>query len=427
MSNTFNNTVANWERYNDVTASNQSFSDLDISDEEGNAIARFSGGEFQTKNFDSAKTPTQTEDNSTAEFQISDPEGNVIAEFQGGHFRTKKFDSRNINTEGTNLPSYWKTYLDNKKRELLEADLNVGQHGISFFFSTDTHWANNAKQTPAIIKYLKTFTNVKDVICGGDVIVGHGTRDVKLIEMRDWSNSIKDLDCVYIVGNHDYNTSDQPTSESSYLTDANRIKVGEVYRICSSNTEKEITYTHNTDVDMGKFDEYYGYCDNFSQKVRYIFLDSGAVHIPNWSDKNLRISDAQIEWLKAKINELEEGWSVLVFTHIFFQSATGTIHGIGTQITTALDSIYDTCNATIIGVVCGHVHKSTSTISTKGYPIIATTTDAYLEASSESYTRKLGTTTEQAFDIYYINLEDRTIKTIRIGSGDTSENRSFTF
>ena len=96
MSDTFNITVANWERYNDVTASNQSFSDLDISDEEGNVIARFSDGEFQTKNFDTTNTPSQAEDNSTAEFQISDPDGNIIAEFQGGHFRTKEFNSRNV-------------------------------------------------------------------------------------------------------------------------------------------------------------------------------------------------------------------------------------------------------------------------------------------------------------------------------------------
>lgn len=96
MSDTFNIIVANWERYNDVTASNQSFSDLDISDEEGNVIARFSDGEFQTKNFDTTNTPSQAEDSSTAEFQISDSEGNVIAEFQGGHFRTKEFNSRNL-------------------------------------------------------------------------------------------------------------------------------------------------------------------------------------------------------------------------------------------------------------------------------------------------------------------------------------------
>lgn len=96
MSDTFNTIVANWERYNDVTASNQSFSDLDISDEEGNVIARFSDGEFQTKNFNTTNTPSQAEDISTAEFQISDSEGNVIAEFQGGHFRTKEFNSRNV-------------------------------------------------------------------------------------------------------------------------------------------------------------------------------------------------------------------------------------------------------------------------------------------------------------------------------------------
>ena len=96
MSDIFNTNVFNWERYNDVIISNQSFSDLDISDENGNEIARFSGGEFKTKNFDTANTPAQTEDNSGTEFRISDDGGNVIAEFQGGHFRTKEFDSRNV-------------------------------------------------------------------------------------------------------------------------------------------------------------------------------------------------------------------------------------------------------------------------------------------------------------------------------------------
>lgn len=76
--------------------------DLDVSDEQGNVIARFSGGEFQTKNFDSTKTPAQTEDNSTAEFQIADEEGNTIAEFNKGNFRTKEFDSRMVQSqEGT--------------------------------------------------------------------------------------------------------------------------------------------------------------------------------------------------------------------------------------------------------------------------------------------------------------------------------------
>lgn len=72
--------------------------DLDISDEEGNVIARFSGGEFQTKNFDSMKTPAQMDDNGAADFQIADEEGNVILCLKDGHIQVKHFNSRDTTT-----------------------------------------------------------------------------------------------------------------------------------------------------------------------------------------------------------------------------------------------------------------------------------------------------------------------------------------
>ena len=116
------------------------------------------------------------------------------------------------------------------------------------------------------------------------------------------------------------------------------------------------------------------------------------------------------------------------FTHIFFNPAsTPTVHGIGTQIETALDSIYDTANATIIGVVCGHIHVSYSKTSAKGYPIIATTTDSAGQSNLEGITYTPGTTTEQAFDLYFVNTENRSIKVVRIGAGDTTQDRTFTY
>lgn len=53
MSNTFNTTLSNWERYNDVTTSNQQNSDLDITDEQYNVLVRFENGHLRVKNFDS--------------------------------------------------------------------------------------------------------------------------------------------------------------------------------------------------------------------------------------------------------------------------------------------------------------------------------------------------------------------------------------
>lgn len=450
--------------------------DLDISDENRAILARFKDGHFRVKYFDSAKNnanlgidsveefsttenyeigqivkrngllykfiethdagawdsaqveqtnvmeaathPVAVEDSgNNADLDISDGDGNILARFKDGHFKTKYFDSQNI--DFINIESYWKTYIDDKLSELNTADLSLGRNGVSFIFATDVHWGNNYKKSPSIIEYINSITAKKDFICGGDIIVGHGTRNEKIQELKDWVAITQKCNLLTnLIGNHDYNTSDQPSAS----WDTNRITPGEHYRICLAGTEKKVTYLDNPVAN--KYNEYYGFVDNQSQKMRYIFLDSGAVHIPNWADTNLRLSDNQVNWMKEKIIELESGWSVVVFTHIFFQSYSGTVHGIGNQIETALNEIYDTCAATIVGVICGHVHASINKISTKGYPIISTTCDARMESNHDGIPAVSGTTTEQAFDIFYINTELRTINIIRIGAGS---NRNFNY
>lgn len=370
-----------------------------------------------------ASADTAIEDNELSDLDISDENGNVLVRFARGHIRTKNFNSAELSSSG--MPAYWKNYLDNKLPSIKEENLSLGGSGVAFFFVTDTHWEDNAQKSPAVIKYLQDEAEITDCIFGGDVITAHGERGSKLSEIYNFMSAMRPVSPFVLVGNHDYNTSDQPTSQSSYLTDPNLISPGEFYRICNVPKENIVHYTR-TEVD-GKFDEFFGYRDNESQKVRFIFLDSGAVHIPNWSDRNLRISDAQIEWMKEKITELPSGWTVIVFTHIFFQNYSGSVHGIGTQIENALDSIYDTANARIACVVCGHVHGSVSKVSAKGYPIIATTTDSAGQTNHESLSYDRDTTTEQAFDMYFINTEARSIHVVRIGAGDTEKDRQFTY
>ena len=240
--------------------------------------------------------------------------------------------------------------------------------------------------------------------------------------MRDWVEETRDLNTVNLVGNHDYNTSDQPSS----TWEANRIKEGEFYRICDEYLEKVVKYDSTDNVEAGKYSEIFGYSDNNSQRMRYIFLDSTCVHIPNWSDSNLAISNDQIQWLKDRITELESGWSVVVFIHIMFGGGTESspaLHNIGNQVIAAIDSVYDSAAATVVGVVRGHTHYTGSIITSKGYPVISSTNDGRKDVIYDSITSTQGTTTEQAFDIYFVNTKARTIKTIRIGAGDTSKDR----
>lgn len=73
---------------------NTSPSDLDITDEFGNVLARFEGGDIKTKNFDSSKTKVEVDNDDFADLDILDSAGNVLARFYDGHIKTKNFDSK---------------------------------------------------------------------------------------------------------------------------------------------------------------------------------------------------------------------------------------------------------------------------------------------------------------------------------------------
>lgn len=379
-----------------------------------------------------------------AELGLSDEGGNIIVEFGGGHIRTKNFDSSDIggNVVGK-LPSYWKTYLDAKLDAIHSAELSLGRNGSSFIFITDTHWNDNYKKSPAIIKYLLDNTDIEDVICGGDVIVGHGERTPKMAEMMDFAGRFKYIPAEFLVGNHDYNTSDQPKTDW-----ANRITPEEHYRMCIAMSERNTTYDQTDDTyvsesgysfNEGRYPEYFGIKDIESQKIRYIFLDSTCVHKSvqdGMTDNHLRISDAQLEWMQDRIEELEAGWTVLVFSHIGISNSPNANNGfwpVGEQIRDAIDEIYDDVNATIAGVICGHCHKDLNYLSTaKGYPFISTTCDARKQSQAgndpNGYSSDGGDTDEQAFDIYFLNTSLHTITTIRIGAGlQQNQSRTFTY
>ncbi len=81
--------------------------DLDIVDNNGNVIARFNGGDLQTKNFDSKNTPGEALiwGNDT-DLDIVDKNGNVLVRFANGGIKTKNFDSQNVERNNSNCIVY---------------------------------------------------------------------------------------------------------------------------------------------------------------------------------------------------------------------------------------------------------------------------------------------------------------------------------
>ena len=299
------------------------------------------------------------------------------------------------------LPLYWRRYLKNKAPSLFTADKNLGFSGFSFAFITDLHWLYNTKKSPAILRWIINHTSINMVVQGGDILSNYTQHGLDPDEAyREYISMTKDMNVINIFGNHDLDTE----SQTSEIYSKNNY-----YAICQRITEPFVKWEKGT---------LCGYYDNEVQKVRMIFWDYSRVYY---------------DQLKTWITELPSGWSVLIFTHLIWQYPNSAQPNptYGQPLIDAVDSVYDTANCTIIGIVCGHLHGDKSGTSIKGYPIIGTTCDASSggqpDSDPDNPTRTPGTTTEQAFDLMYIDTTNRTINTIRIGAGDTTADRTFSY
>lgn len=321
------------------------------------------------------------------------------------------------------LPSYWQSYLDSKMASINDEDTNIGLNGCAFAFVTDTHVEDNAMYSPKLIKYINEHTSIKDTYFGGDAIKGYrSTKLAGLADLYTWRNATDKLKIANVLGNHDYNGNLQTNADAI-------ISESDFYSVMCRPQESFVRYGTG---------HAYGYIDNESQKIRIILLNTEGQNQVGQNPDTVPMNTSQIDWMKDRINELEAGWSVIVVCHRMFTFDWAhnyiTYDVTGTQIKTALDSIYDTCNAEIVCVISGHTHDDMARQSSKGYWIIATTTDAYKQTNYDGTlweqsgvvhsVRTSGTTTEQAFDLFFINTLSKTIKAIRIGYGS---DRSFNY
>ena len=312
------------------------------------------------------------------------------------------------------VPQYWKTTLASKVAEIQAREALTDAGGDSFVFITDTHWNQNTKKSPALIKNILKNTHINKIIFGGDVLTLHETKAAALEVGRNFFKYFNGTKIYPILGNHDVNNNSPQYGSDSYLS------YPEVYSYMYKQIENDVSdlpkyYETNGDVNRN----FYYYIDNDLQKIRYIIINNARA----------RIGSVQKSWLQSKISELNQDWTVLVLTHRYWVGTQGgqpVLDGDqGTDIVAAIDEIYDNISAKIAGLIVGHCHYDYSIVTENGYPVIATTTDAYdLSDNVLGPTMEAGTTTEQAFDIYHIDTVSRKIYTTRIGAGS---NREFSY
>ena len=295
-----------------------------------------------------------------------------------------------------NLPDYWKDYLDGKIAEINGRTQALGDDSDAFIFITDQHLDGTNEYSDEIINYISAKTSVNKVVFGGDTLKGGSSDDVMLKEYADSFSD--DILLLGMRGNHDddgnltakmfYDIMVQPLSGRADISD-------ELY-----------------------------YCyDNESQKIRYIITDSVASGSTNLT------SNEQISWMKSKILELDEDWTVIIFHHGLWEGSTTkkTLeYSIdGKLIIDAVDSVYDSARCTVAAIYSGHNHRDYFGYSDKGYALISTTVNSEDAALSKydiiNPSRPEGTVKEESFDVILVDPSTNRLEIIRIGAGDDRE------
>lgn len=327
--------------------------------------------------------------------EIGSKKSEFVQYFGNPKYNSERLDALETIVENIEdkIPSFYVNYLDNRISTIKEKDLLIGNNGDSFIFITDLHNENNY-YSPKLAREICKKTSVDRIIYGGDYINEPSSKNDAINYLTNRRNKCLVLnDAVFLRGNHDTNT---------YGT--GQLTISEFYSIFDKHIEKHINTNKNT----------YFYNDNESQKIRYIFVDSGV---------DGSISDAQKNWIKINAEILNSDWTVIVFMH----------HGIYTddkddrtniKVYPSLTSVKEALanvSCKIACIICGHTHIDLSDTSGK-YPIICTTCDAHgIQASSmSSDNRDVNTINEQAFDVFHIDTANEKIYVTRIGGGENN-------
>ena len=298
------------------------------------------------------------------------------------------------------VPDYYMAngYLDNKIDAINTYMDSCYSNGDCFIFITDAHWEYNAKNSPALIRYLHDRTGIAKVFDGGDVANG-GNDDFmeycQTLQAAIWKNAY------FAIGNH------EPFGgvSSSYIS--NRFdKYHDDYK--------------------GNPDQHYYYVDNDRAKIRYIVL---ACYEPGDGNNAFNgiggssvASQAQRDWLRDVALNVDDEWGCVIVMHSLYYVSNIDPYPLVTETrynsTIEIMDNFVAGGGTIICILQGHTHIDRMTKTPGGIPVFITCCDKYYDNENPPgilVPRTLGTIREQAFDAVCINKTAKEVKLIRIG------------
>ena len=299
------------------------------------------------------------------------------------------------------VPDYYfaNNYLDNRIKVINEAIAECGENCETFFWITDIHWEPefNTRKSPSLIKYIASKTGIDKILNGGD------TGDSQVICKNGIAQLLAAIGSnkVYTVaGNHE-------------MVDASK------YERPFLRVDDELR-SHNTDILYGDGDGHrsYFYFDNNDTATRYIGLASFGLYDGNLCESCY--TTEQLEWFKNTALNVEEDWTIVIFTHAIYNvsSATGKMYIYPQGANHFIEAIdnYDG-KGKISCVLIGHTHKDRIHIGPTGIPYVISASDRYSPYMDDiDLSRVPGTISEQHFEVVVIDKGKKQIKMIVIGA-----------
>ncbi|OXS55884.1 hypothetical protein B1A99_21910 [Cohnella sp. CIP 111063] len=259
---------------------------------------------------------------------------------------------------------------------------------------TDTHFTVNGtwEETAASIQQLHQALGFDGIVHLGDFTDGMVTREVTRYYSEKVLADLKQCEVpVWVtLGNHDTNY---------FRNNLDRFSLEEQCELYLGREEPRYSIDFET------------------QKLRFIFLDSFD------PDETLRYgyNASCIQWLKEQLEHTADDWQIVIFSHLSpvsrLQYWAKALRG-----EKELMSVLNPYAGKILAFVNGHNHADLLD-NAESFPILSIVNskcEAFTEYKTEGFItpdRKLGTPSQEAFDIMLINTEKRQIRFVRFGAG----------